>query len=166
VDAKLLFWTGALVNMAVAVGVGARGIQLVRRGDVARHRRAMLTASALVLGFVGAYVVKLAALGGEDLDVWSTGARGVLYFHETCVALMLIAGAVAGRRAWQLRRTRRITGSPAHPAAAPAALHGHRRAGRTALLAAVLGVLSATVMLAGMYSRADAVRSGWLTWLE
>lgn len=162
----LLFWTGALVNMFLAVGVGARGIQLVRRGDVKRHRRAMKAASVLVVGFVVAYVLKLALLGGEDLAVWSSAARGVLYFHETCIAVMLVAGAVAGHRAWRLRHTRRITGDAADPPAASRVIRHHRRAGRAALIAAVLGALSATVMLGGMYSRGDAVESPLLARFE
>ena len=165
-DAKLLFWTGALVNMAVAVVVAARGIQLVRRGDVERHRRAMKIASVLVVGFVLAYLLKVQLLGGEDLDAWSSGARGVLYFHETCVSIMLLAGAVAGHRAWRLRRTRRITGDTADPPAPPHVIRLHRRAGRAALIAAVLGVLSAAVVLGGMYGRADTAPSALLAPFE
>ena len=165
-DAKLIFWTGALVNMAVVVGLGLHGVRLARRGDVSRHRRAMTVASALVFGFVAAYVVKLAVLGGEDLAAWSAAARGVLYFHETCIALMLVGGAVAGFRAWRLRATRRLSGRPQDPVTDPRALALHRRAGRVALVAALLGVLSATVMLGGMYSRGDAVQSSLLARFE
>jgi uncharacterized membrane protein YozB (DUF420 family) len=166
VDAKLLFWTGALVNMVVVVALGVRGVQLVRRGEVARHRRAMLAASALVVGFVAAYVVKLGLLGGEELGLWSSAARGVLYFHETCVAVMVIGGAVAGQRAWRLRRTRHLTGDANDPRTPVGALLVHRRAGRAALIAALLGVLSAAVMLGGMYSRGGVVESPALARLE
>ncbi|MDH3686166.1 MAG: DUF420 domain-containing protein [Myxococcales bacterium] len=165
-DAKLLFWTVALLNMGVVVGLGAHGIRLVRRGEVQRHRRAMLAASVLVVGFVVAYVLKVAFLGGEDLDTWSSAARGVLYFHETCVAAMLVGGAVAGWRAWKLRGTRLLTRNAADPPAPAGAFRLHRLAGRAAMIAAVLGVLSATVMLGGMYSRGDATDSALLTRFE
>jgi uncharacterized membrane protein YozB (DUF420 family) len=166
VDAKLIFWTGALLNMALVVFLGARGVLLVRRGEVERHRRSMIAAGVLVIAFLIAYVAKLALLGGEDLGLWSPAARGVLYFHETCIAAMLIGGATAGRRAWKLRHTRRVTGDPADPPAAPDGFRLHRRAGRLAMIAAVLGVLSATVMLGGMYSRGDAIDSPLLARFE
>jgi len=166
VDAKLLFWTGALLNMGAVVGLGAHAIRLVRRGEVQRHRRAMLGASVLVVGFVVAYILKVAFLGGEDLDTWSSAARGVLYFHETCVAAMLVGGAIAGQRAWKFRNTRRVTREAAHPPAPAGVFRLHRIAGRAALIAAVLGVLSATVMLGGMYSRGGATDSTLLTRFE
>lgn len=165
-DLKLLFWTAALLNMGAVVGLGAHGIRLVRRGDVQRHRRAMLAASILVVGFVAAYVLKVAFLGGEDLATWSSAARSVLYFHETCVAAMLVGGAIAGQRAWKFRNTRRVTLDATHPAAPPGAFRLHRLAGRAALIAAVLGVLSATVMLGGMYSRGGTADSTLLTRFE
>ena len=42
-DAKVLYWTGALVNLGVISVLLARGVFLIRRGEVARHRRSMLT---------------------------------------------------------------------------------------------------------------------------
>src|SRR5262247_4057083 len=105
-DPKILFWTGALGLMAGVVGVAVAGVLRRRRGDIAGHRRAMLSAAALVGTFLVAYVLKVAFLGHERVAEWSGSDRFVLYVHETCIALMLCAGAVAGLRAWRLRRTR------------------------------------------------------------
>jgi len=156
-DAKLVYWTGALVNMAVIVALAGHGVRLARRGDVAGHRRAMLVASGLVLAFVASYALKLAFLGREAVETWSPAAIWVLRFHETCVLFMILGGAFALARAWRLRRTRLVTRDPEDPRPAPALLRAHRRAGRVAVGAALLGVLSACLVLAGMYARSGAV---------
>lgn len=153
-DPKLLYWTGALLNMGVIVSLAAWGIRARRRGDVALHRRRMLMGALLVVGFVLSYTLKLAVLGREDRGAWSAADRGTLYFHELCVFTMLVAGGVAAWRGRKLGRTRNATGAPADPPAAPTLTTGHRTAGWTAVGAAVLGLLSACLVLAGMYRRA------------
>jgi len=153
-DAKLVFWTGALVNMAAIVALGFAGVRARRRGDVPRHRRRMLSAAALVGLFLAAYVVKLALLGREDMSVWSPRAVWVLRFHEMCVLAMLVAGFLAARRGLALAGTRNVTGDPEHPPAPPERARGHRSAGRIAVGAAVFGLLSAAVVLFDMYRRA------------
>lgn len=146
-DPKLLYWTGALVNMGLVVALAVAGVASVRRGDVARHRRLMLAASALVGAFVFSYVLKLALLGREAVSTWSTGAVWTLRVHELCVFAMLAGGLVAGLYAFRMR---------AAPLAAENALvrEAHRRAGRTAVIAAGAGVATAGLVLAGMYGRA------------
>jgi uncharacterized membrane protein YozB (DUF420 family) len=155
-DPKVLFWTGALGLMAAVVGVAVAGVRRRRRGDVAGHRRAMLAASALVGAFLVAYVLKVALLGHERVEEWSAGDRLVLYVHETCIAVMLSAGAVAGLRAWRLRRTRNATLDPSDPPAPAALARWHRRAGWTAVVAAAAGWATALLLLIGMYQRAGA----------
>ena len=69
-DLKVLYWTGALLNMGVIVALAWSAIGCARAGDLLSHRRRMLCASLLVVLFVGSYVLKVAYLGREDLGVW------------------------------------------------------------------------------------------------
>jgi uncharacterized membrane protein YozB (DUF420 family) len=152
-DANVVFWTGAFANMLVIVVLMAVAVSSVRTGDVTRHKRAMVTAMGLVVAFLIAYPVKVAMLGRENLSSWSDAAVRTLHFHETCVALMLLAGALALGRAWKLRKTRLVTRHPDDPATPAGTLKWHRRAGWVAVAAGVLGFLSAGFVLSGMYSR-------------
>jgi len=152
-DAKALFWTGALINMALVVAVAASGVRQIRRGAVEKHRRRMLSAAALIGVFVVAYGVKLVVLGREELARWSDAAIWNLRLHELCVLVMLVAGAEAGRRAVRMRNLRVVTGKLEDPEAPEELRVGHRRAGWTALLAAATGWLLASVVLYGMVQR-------------
>jgi uncharacterized membrane protein YozB (DUF420 family) len=156
-DPKVAYWTGALVNMVAIVALALRGIAHARGGDVTRHRRFMRAAALLVAAFLVSYVLKLGLLGREALELWSPRAIWVLRFHETCVLVMVAAGGFALLRAWRLRATRLVTRNPDDPAAGPALVLAHRRAGRVAAIAAVLGALSAALVLAGMYARSGAI---------
>lgn len=153
-NANIVFWTGALINMMAVVALMVFAVRSVRAGEVARHKRAMLTAMGLIGGFLVAYPIKVVVLGREDLSVWSDLSVRTLYFHETCVATMLLAGGFALSRAWRLRNTRVVTRSSADPIALETTLNWHRRAGWTGVAAATLGFLSAAAVLAGMYARA------------
>jgi hypothetical protein len=155
-DPRLAYWTFAFFDLCGVVGVAAAGVAALRRGDVARHRRRMLTAAALVGLFALSYLCKLALLGREDLAGWEAESIWVLRIHELCVFTMLVGGAVAGSRALRLRRTRNATGNPEDPPASPALLGWHRGAGWTAVSAAALALGLAWLVLAGMYRRA-----GW-----
>ena len=152
-DAKFLFWAGALLNMAAMFGLMVNGVRQIRRGNVVAHRRSMIAATSLVGVFLVAYLFKASLLGREDLSVWSAPARWNLHFHELCVLTMLLAGGFALNRARRLRATRNATHDPADPVAAPGDLRVHVRAGRVAVAAATLGLLTAGVVLAGMYAR-------------
>ncbi len=154
-DPKVLYWTGALVNLAVILTLAARGVLQVRRGEVVRHRRSMLTAGSLILAFLFSYVLKLFFLGRENLAVWSEFDRGLLRFHELCVVTMLIAGGIALHRAWRMRDTRNVTHSPEDESAPAAVVKLHRRAGWSGVVGAGLGFLTAAVVLLGMYQRAS-----------
>ena len=152
-DAKLLYWTGALVNLGVVVLLAADGVRRIRRGEVRAHRRRMLAAGALVGLFLGSYLVKVAALGKEDRSAWSGLDYGVLYVHESCIAVMLLCGAYAGFRAFRFRRA--LPPGDLPPAARRAAdRRGHRRAGWGAVVGAVLAFVTAAGVLVGMYGRA------------
>jgi uncharacterized membrane protein YozB (DUF420 family) len=151
--ASVLFWTGAMINLIFIAGLVVSGVRQVRGGEIARHRRSMLTAGALVVGFLLAYVGKVILLGKEDLSVWSRTDVNILRFHETCVTLMLLAGVVALIRAMRMRGTRIVTRNPEDPQAPEGVVRFHRWAGRIALVGCFFGLLSAGFVLAGMFSR-------------
>jgi len=153
-DARLAYWSLALLNMCGVVGFAAVGIRAVRRGDTARHRRCMLTAASLVVLFVVSYVVKLAVIGREDLASWGALSIWVLRVHELCVFTMVGAGSIAVSRSLRLRRSRNFTHAPADPLAPATSVRWHRGAGRTAAYAAAAGLALAACVLAGMYRRA------------
>lgn len=152
-DAKVLYWTAAFANFGLITALAIRGVGQIRRGEVARHRRSMLTCAALVGAFLVSYGLKLAFLGRENLAVWSAFHINNLRFHETCVLLMLIAGVVAVTRARKMRDTRSVTRDPASPPAAASTVRWHHRAGWVGVGSAVLGLVTAGVVLLGMYSR-------------
>ena len=152
-DPKVLYWTAALVDLALVVLIAARGVAQVRRGEVARHRRSMQTCAALIGAFLLSYVVKLALLGREDLATWAPFYVHTLRFHETCVLAMLVAGALAFALARRMRGSRNVTRDASDPPADPKTLRWHRRAGWTGVVSAVAGLSSAAIVLFGMYAR-------------
>lgn len=152
-DAKFLFWAGALVNMALMFGLMLNGVRQVRRGNVAAHQRSMIAATSLVGAFLVAYLFKASLLGREDFSVWSTAAVWNLRFHEACVLAMLLAGGFALRRSRRLRATRNLTRDPGDPVAPAADVSAHTRSGWVAVLAAALGLVTAGIVLGGMYGR-------------
>ena len=152
-DPKLLFWIAALLNLAAVCVVAIMGVRLARRGEIARHRRAMKIASVLVFAFLGAYVLKVMVLGREDQSVWTFFDVWVLRIHELFVMVMIIAGAVAWFQARKLEGTSLVTHDPADPDPDPKVVRRHRIAGRTAVINAVLGFLLAILVLAGMFAR-------------
>ena len=154
-DPKLAFWTTALVNLSVIVVLVTVGIVNIRQGRVAIHRRCMLTSAWLVAGFIGAYALKLAFLGREQLSVWSSGAVTNLRFHEACVLTMIVGGLVALFRARQMRATRNVTKALDDPIAPEATVRWHHRAGWSAAVGAGLGFATAIFVLAGMFERAN-----------
>jgi uncharacterized membrane protein YozB (DUF420 family) len=146
VDVKLIFWCAALANFAAVVAAALTGWRHVRRGDVARHRRWMNAAAALVALFLASYAAKVIVLGREPLAAWSPAAVVVLRVHETIVAAMLVAGAAARLLARRL--------APGAAPAAPRLRRRHRWSGRTALVAGVFALVTATMILVGMFLRA------------
>lgn len=151
VDARVAFWTGALMNMALVVGLAAYGVRQIRRGQVDSHRRSMRAACGLVLAFLVSYAVKRLWIGPEDLGSWSRAALINLWIHETMVAGMLIAGGMALVRGRRLARTRRVTGSLDDLAAEPSALQAHRRVGWIGVICSALGLLTACGVLVQIF---------------
>ena len=131
-----------------------RGVVEIRRGNVRAHRRRMLGAASLVALFVASYLVKVALLGKEDRSLWSDAALNILYVHETCIAVMLLAGVWAGYRAFRFRRSVGATLDADRPRTTPRDRVWHRRAGRVAVGASVLGWITSVGVLLGMYARA------------
>jgi len=149
-DPKVVYWTGALANMLAAVACACLGVRRVRRADVAGHARLMKMAGVLVGLFLISYVVKVGALGREQLELWEPRFVHVLRFHETCIAVMVLAGATAFGFALRLRLA---TPEGRAAAARSGALAYHRRAGWTALVSSALGAAGAAYVLYGMYAR-------------
>lgn len=152
-DPKLLFWTAALVNLGVLCVLALAGVRYVRRGEIARHRRAMKWATWLLFAFLGAYVLKVFVLGREDQSVWSQLDVWVLRIHELFVMVMIGGGSVAWYLSQKLTPTRLVTRDPDDPAPDPKVVRTHRIAGRTAVVGAVLAFVMAIGVLAGMFAR-------------
>jgi len=153
VNAKLVFWTVALADLAIVVACGARGVRAIRRGEVRTHRRMMLTSTALVALFLASYVAKVAFLGKEDRSGWTALDHAILGTHELCIAAMLLAGAWALFRAWRFQARLRpdwvIPPGDGLPGRAQ-----HRRAGAIAKWSGALAFVTAIGVWAGMLLRA------------
>jgi uncharacterized membrane protein YozB (DUF420 family) len=153
-DPKVLYWTGAFLNILVIAGLAVYGVRLARRGELARHARMMRAAASLVVLFLVSYALKLAFLGREELEHWGRGAVSILRFHELCVVGMLIGGGTALFLSRRLRGTASFTRAASDPAAPPVLAKRHRIAGRSAVIGAILGAATAALVLTGMYVRA------------
>lgn len=153
-DARLVYWTWALLNMLLAVGCALAGVRRIRRGEVERHRRLMLGAGGFVGLFIVSYVLKVPLLGREALLSWSDGSILMLRLHETCVLAMLLGGGYAGALAFRLRGAR-IGSAPLEAREARRRLV-HRCAGWTAVVSSILGAIFALFVLQGMYQRAGS----------
>ena len=149
----LLFWTAALVNLAVVCAMALLGVRYAHRGEIARHRRAMMVASWLVVSFLLSYVLKVALIGREDMSSWSRLDLWVLRIHELFVMVMLVAGAIAWIQSRRLAGTRVVTRDAKDPEPDPKVLRRHKRAGWAAVLSAIGGFVFAVGVLAGMYAR-------------
>jgi len=152
-DPKLIFWTLALADLGALCTFAIFGVRFARRGEIARHKRAMKIATALVFTFLGAYMLKLRWLGREDMSVWSEVDVWILRIHEVFVLQMIVAGAIAWSQVRKLRSTRLVTHDPADPLPDTQTVRLHRLAGRTAVVGAVLAFLMAIGILVGMYGR-------------
>jgi uncharacterized membrane protein YozB (DUF420 family) len=152
-DANLIFWCFALLNMGVLFAFIVAGVRQIHRGEVAAHRRSMITAASLVGLFLVSYVSKATFLGKEDVSVWSSFHKTNLYVHESFVAVMLVAGGFAIWRASKMAGMRNVTRNREDPVAPEALVQLHTRAGWTVVVSAALGLATAAIILAGMISR-------------
>jgi uncharacterized membrane protein YozB (DUF420 family) len=153
-DPKLLYWTLALLDLGALCGFALFGVRYARRGEIARHRRAMKIASLLVVAFLASYAIKVAVLGREDRSAWTIVDVWVLRIHELFVLQMVVAGAVAWTQARKLVSTRLVTHDPKDAAPDPRVVRIHRISGRLAVVGAVLGFVLAVGVLSGMFARA------------
>ncbi len=135
----LWFWSFALFNLAAVVGCALVAFRHVRARRLEQHRAWMRGASWLIVLFLAAYVGKVLVLGKEALASWSPAEVTVLRVHETIVLGMLVAGAWARFLGWR------------HGVAVPTK---HRVLGRVALVASLGALLTASLILAGMFRRA------------
>ncbi|MEE8580935.1 MAG: DUF420 domain-containing protein [Myxococcota bacterium] len=153
-DAKLVYWSLALVNLTFIVLIAIYAAIQVPRRRIRRHHGSMLVVCLLVLGFLVSYAFKLMLLGREDHSLWSGAELTTLRIHETFVLVMVVSLGLAGWRAWSIRTTRNFTDQTDDPPASAALLRRHRRAGWTAVVCAVFGLLTAAMVLVAMYRRA------------
>jgi uncharacterized membrane protein YozB (DUF420 family) len=152
-DPRLAYWTFALANLLAVVACAALGVRAIRRRRLDAHRRLMGAAGCLVGLFLASYAGKLWWLGREDRSAWSASDLAVLYVHEACIAVMLVAGCVAGLRAFRFRGS--LGPGPGLSFRGPApGRAAHRRAGWAAVIASALALGTAAAVLAGMYARA------------
>lgn len=150
-DPRVLYWTAAWLNMAFVTALALTGVAAIRSGRIETHRARMITAAVLVALFLVSYPVKVILLGREDLASWPSREVAILRFHEVCVALMVLGGSAA----LVLARSLRLRAAPEEARAGrPRLVALHRWAGRLAVSATVLGLLSAGAILAGMWGRA------------
>lgn len=153
-DPKLIFWTCALADLGAVCGTALFGVRYVKRGEIARHKRAMKTASLLIVVFVVSYVLKLVFLGREDMSTWTSFDVWVLRIHELFVFQMLTGGSIAWIQARKLLKTRLVTHDSNDPAPDSRTVRIHRLAGRTAVVGSVFAFLLAIGVLIRMYGRA------------
>ena len=152
-DPKILFWAAALADLAVLCGFAIFGVRYARRGEIARHRRAMKIASWLIVTFLGAYVLKVVFLGKEDQSVWTLFDVWVLRIHELFVMFMIGGGIVAWIKSRKLVATRLVTHDPNDPLPDPKVVKIHRIAGRIAVISAILALVMAIGVFVGMVER-------------
>jgi uncharacterized membrane protein YozB (DUF420 family) len=152
IEPKLVFWTWAFGNTLLVVACCFVGVARIRAKRARAHRRLMGVAAAFVGLFLASYLVKVGVIGREDRSLWSAIDLWTLYVHELCVATMLVAGALAAHRA---RRFGAVQDGPSPaPEARARDRRVHRLAGRIAVAASALALLTAGGVLVGMYSRA------------
>ncbi len=149
-DPKLLFWTGALVNMWLIVAIACSGIAKVRAGDEGSHQRRMILAGSLVALFVLAYGLKLFFLGREDLDQWQNWSVILLRIHEAFVLAMILGGARAATLAFKVRK---IEAQSPEDASIQVLRATHGKTGKFTFVSSLGGAITATGVLLGMYLR-------------
>ncbi len=144
---NLGFWIFSILLLSFATICALAGVLRIRRGDLLAHRRRMLVAMASVATFLLSYLLKLALVGREDLDLWDPNAVWTLRVHESFMAIMLVTGAVAFALARRFHQ---------HPAGAERGSarrrFWHSWFGRVAVVAAVCGLLLACRLLFLMVS--------------
>lgn len=137
---SLVYWSLAWLIFCCVAASGLRAWWFARRGQLAEHGRWMRLAISLVGIFLATYVVKVLVLGRETLDTWPRAAVIALRVHESLVLLMLVSGAAAWRISRQL-----VPGEAGNRAWL------HRLCGRTALVATLVALFTASMVLFAMF---------------
>jgi uncharacterized membrane protein YozB (DUF420 family) len=156
---NLIFWAGALCDLGLAAVCISAGFLQIRAQNYIWHQRLMRAATVLIVIFLIGYVFKLVFLGKEDFSDWTPNDLLVLYIHESFMFVLILCGAAA------LYLQRKFVKAIEHLDAPPAgrvefrsgedrARRWHRWLGRSAVIAALFGLLTAAVVLQGMYRRA------------
>lgn len=85
---------GDAIAVVNALGLAAIlvGVRAIRRGNVATHRAAMITAFALILGFLAMYLLKVG--GGFEKEILLAGPLYYAYLAMLAVHILLSALAV------------------------------------------------------------------------
>jgi putative membrane protein len=86
----LLSHTIAVVNTVALVSI-VLGWRWIRRGEIRKHRAAMLTAFAMILAFLSLYLVKVG--GGGEKAIAASGA--VYYAYLAMLAIHILLSVVA-----------------------------------------------------------------------
>jgi uncharacterized membrane protein YozB (DUF420 family) len=149
-DPKLLFWTGALVNMWLIVAIACSGIAKVRSGDEGCHQRRMLSAGSLVVLFVLAYGLKLLFLGREDLDQWQEWAVILLRIHEVFVFGMIVGGT---RAASLMCKVRKLEAQTPEDGAIQVLRVTHGKTGKFTFVSCLGAAITASGVLLSMFLR-------------
>ncbi len=147
---NLAFWVFAYGLTLTAIAIALKGIWYARHGELIKHRKAMVFACNLILFFVVSYVFKMFFLGREDKSEWSQAYLVTLYIHESLIGGMLICGTWARVLAQKMGAD-----FSADPDEGLLKLRGrHARMGKLTVGFATAGLVTAAVVLYGMFARA------------
>ena len=164
-DAHLTFWTGALIVLGFASACVSAGFVQIRLKNYIWHRRLMQAATVLIVIFLVGYALKLFFLGRENFQYWTSSDLRVLHIHESFMLLLILC--IAGNIYLKQRFVVAIEpAEPGEPGSSPGgqvefrrgedrARRWHRRLGRVAVIATLFGLLTAAIVLQGMYRRAS-----------
>lgn len=148
---NLAYWTFAYIWTILAVLVAFRAVGHVKAGKIQAHRRLMVGASNMMIFFVLTYVAKVLILGREDKSNWESFYLITLYIHEAFIGLMLVFGTLGRLTA---RHFGKDIDSQKLAKIDVKLRRQHKLRGKLTLYFAILAIITATVVLYGMYARA------------
>ena len=148
---SLYYWSFAFFLTLTTVVIGFRGLALIKRGEISRHRNHMNWACGLMVFFVFTYLFKVLFLGREDKSDWSQFHLVVLYIHESFIFLMLGTGSYTRYLAHKFKGSLDAENIPEEDARRR---KRHKFIGKLALVFAVSALFTASVVLYGMFRRA------------
>ena len=149
-NVNLAFWVFAYALTLLSIIIAFSGVGAAKKGDFETHRKRMTLACNLILFFVLSYVVKMFALGREDKSQWTTIYLVVLYIHETLIGGMLVSGTISRVLAYKFRDS--LSGDTVSPLDIKRR-KTHARAGKMCIMFAISALITAAVVLYGMFVR-------------